>query len=171
MSERLCPKGPHAWKTLGTNTTDLGRGRVGLVQGGPVAKLTRRFTETSISSGPPSLTLGGVSWHPRFLYLPLPGRLQIHPVEGKPSEFSACTQSLESFWAIRWPREVWYFRSLSALLPVTPVLAEHVGLIYGGLLETMISCVFVRCSLYGLLNRHSDSRGEAYASQQEADAA
>lgn len=169
---RLRPKGPHAWKTLGTNTNDLGRGRMGLAQGGPAAKLTWRFTEMSTSSGPPSLTLRGASWHLRFLYLPLPGRLQIHPVEeGKLSESSACTQSLESFWAIRWPREVWYFQSSSALLSVTPVLAERVGLIYGGLLETMISCVFVRCSLYGLLNRHSDSGAEAYASQKEADAA
>lgn len=50
-------------------------------------------------------------------------------------------------------------------------LAELVDLIYGGLLKTAFSCVFVCSSLYGLLDRHPDLGGEAYASQKEADVA
>ena len=50
-------------------------------------------------------------------------------------------------------------------------LAELVDLIYGGLLKTTFSCVFVCSSLYGLLDRHPDLGGEAYASQKEPDAA
>ena len=66
-----------------------------------------------------------------------------------------------------------YFLSLPSLLPTTSrdVLAELVGLIYGGVLKATFSCVSVCSSVWATRQAFRlTGGGEAYASQKEADA-
>lgn len=117
---------------------------------------------------------------PDFLSILLSERLQVcqvHPMEEElplaDCWLVVCTQSNGAILSYQMTGEGWRFLSLPVLLSAAPrrSAAEFVDVIDGGFLQTTLSCVFACSSLDGLLNRHSDSGKEAYASHKEAGAA
>ena len=127
---------------------------MGLTYGGPEDKLTWGFSDLGTSSDPSSLKFCELILTPQippFFHCQESWR-SIKWKKGKCflADFFACHLCLE-WWKLLSYQMIWggYFLSLPWLLSTTSrdVLAELVDLIYGGLLKTTFSCVFVFSSV------------------------
>lgn len=127
---------------------------MGLTYGGPADKLTWGFSDMGASSDPSSLKFCELILTPQipsFFHCQESWR-SIEWKKGKCflADFFACHLCLE-WWKLLSYQMIWggYFLSLPWLLSTTSrdVLAELVDLIYGGLLKTTFSCVFVFSSV------------------------